>query len=891
MIKSLVILLLAISLLLPSWQPLAAQIDGWGPAFQLQTAPANLQEQTERINQIFNECDQLMRSSRFDELANKAEETIKLSQMLGDKGRLARALNYLGAAHFYRGRMKEALELFKQVAIVAGEVGDQLRQANALSNAGNVLRNLSQFQEAIDLFNRSLAVHRQIGARLNEATVLRNIGLLYTDLGDYDRAEPYIQEALRLTRQLKQRALEQASLMSLAILEKRRARYQTSLKYFEQALALDKEANDLGLRGELLNNMAEVYGRLGDYEKQMKLYNESLELARKVGASYLEALVIGNIGEVQMNLGQHSEALDSLTRALVLMRRLGDLPEKEWGIDLSIARTQRALGRNDEALQSYRAAIAKIERLRENAVPIESSKATVIATRRDPFAEAVELLCTLKREAEALEVAETYRARAFLDLLVESRIDIREDLSEEQRKREDDLLKQISTIQKELWKENLSPEHEQQLKAELAAAENTLEVFRVELRRTTPRYAGLKYAKTLGVEQIQRELLDTDTALIEYLLGEKQSFAWVVSQKRVTVALLPSRKEIEERTTPYRQTLIEKASTLTLRQALARFHHQSRDLYKLLVQPLEGAIGPNKKLIIVPDGALSYLPFETLSSGSASQEQYLLERFAISYAPSASALTSIGSKTRGPSGAQPKLLLAFGDPVYSQAATSARATTRGSNERPGERSTEEATPLGSYSERGPDLISLPHTRAEVTGISSLYPRQQSQAYLGRDAREEVVKAERLDQYRYIHFAAHALIDESFPARSGIVLSLDDSSKEDGILRMIEIMRLKLNADMVTLSACSTGLGKLLSGEGMIGLTRAFFYAGASSVAVSLWNVDDRATAELMKSFYNNLNRGLSKDEALRQAKLALMRGQQRIWSHPYFWAPFVLIGE
>jgi CHAT domain-containing protein len=232
---------------------------------------------------------------------------------------------------------------------------------------------------------------------------------------------------------------------------------------------------------------------------------------------------------------------------------------------------------------------------------------------------------------------------------------------------------------------------------------------------------------------------------------------------------------------------------------------------------------------------------------------------------------------------RPKTLLAFGDPIYDlKAPLMAERSSSQSSSYPGQ---------DFYADRGFNFTSLPYTRAEVDAISALYPKGQRQVYLGAQAREEVVKAERLDQYRYLHFATHGLINEQIPSRSGIVLSLIGDSKEDGILQMREIMHLKLNADLVTLSACSTALGKLVDGEGMIGLTRAFIYAGADSVVVSLWNVNDSATAELMRDFYQNLKRGLPKDDALRQAKLKLLNSSQPAWRHPYFWAPFVLEGE
>jgi len=575
-------------------------------------------------------------------------------------------------------------------------------------------------------------------------------------------------------------------------------------------------------------------------------------------------------------------------RALELLHQAGDFPEEEWQISRLLAQVQRAIGRPEEALSSYRQTIATVERLRSGAVPTESARASVIAARRSLFIETADLLFDLKREAEALEVAEACHARAFVDLLAESKIDVRQDLTEEQRHIEDDLFERLSAIQKQFWQEGMPAALELRLKAELAKAEDDLEAFRLELRSVNPHYASVQYPKPLGVERIRHELLDADTTLVEYLLGEKQSFVWAVSQQKLAVAVLPPRKQIEEQVAAYRRMLAKKASALTLRQAIAEYQSHSRKLSELLLRPIAGALASSRRLVIVPDGLLAYLPFETLSVAASPRPGSLLERFAVTYAPSASAWAAIRTQSKAMAPA-PKQLLAFGDPVYTRGTdgrlqNAKSATTRSM--------LPDAIPFvpGFDAERGFDFTSLPYTRVEVTSIGAIYPPEQSRVYLGPEAREETVKTEKLDQYRYLHFAAHGMINEERPARSGIVLSLVADSPEDGVLRISEIMRLKLNADLVTLSACNTGLGKLIDGEGVIGLTRAFFYAGATSVAVSLWNVNDSATAELMKAFYQRLHRGLAKDEALRQAKMTLINGRQPSWKHPYFWAPFVLVG-
>lgn len=260
--------------------------------------------------------------------------------------------------------------------------------------------------------------------------------------------------------------------------------------------------------------------------------------------------------------------------------------------------------------------------------------------------------------------------------------------------------------------------------------------------------------------------------------------------------------------------------------------------------------------------------------------EYLIDRFDISYAPSATALAAIKER----SAAAPRTskgIIAFGDPIYVNEKSAGADSAVAASQRP----------LAAATERGFDFKQLPYTRTEVNGIASLFSADERRTFLGADAQEETVKTEDLSRYRYVHFAAHGMIDEQVPARSGIVLSAPGDSKEDSILRMSEVMRLKLNAELVTLSACRTGLGKLLKGEGMIGLTRAFMYAGADSVLVSLWSVNDLATAELMKSFYQHLKQGAKKNEALRRAKLSLIRGPRLTWRHPYYWAPFTLIGQ
>src|SRR5262249_27216202 len=288
---------------------------------------------------------------------------------------------------------------------------------------------------------------------------------------------------------------------------------------------------------------------------------------------------------------------------------------------------------------------------------------------------------------------------------------------------------------------------------------------------------------------------------------------------------------------------------------------QSSEMYRMLFLPLESALSAVSKLIVVPDGRLAYLPFETLvrPASVSGVDEYLLKRYVISYIPSTSALAAMKDRSAEmPS--PPRDILAFGDPVYSSKSAGGRRS----------RSYET---LDYYSTRGFDFPRLPYSREEIRVIGSLYPASMK-LYLGKEASELNLKHEKLSFYRYIHFATHGYFDEENPARSGIVLSLNQAGSEDGVLQINEIMRLRMNADMVTLSACKTGLGKLVKGEGITGMTRAFFYAGARSVMASLWEVNDAATGELMKRVYKNLHDGKNKSNALREAKLWMINHGQ-----------------
>jgi CHAT domain-containing protein len=875
-------------------------------------APADAASQIDELLKKAGEA--VYVQGRVKDAEAASQQALELSEKSGDKARTTRSLNSLASAYFYESRFPEALERQRQAVELARQLADKKLLVRALNNTATILRALGRYEEALSHYNETAALARELSDVTMLWTVTRNVGVLYMEMGDLEKAEGPLKDALRIATELEEKGWKggvtggpkiwkEVSLETLGNWETGRQHFTAAVGYYEQALA--SKPDNPALTSEMLTNMASAWEHLGKSQKSVDFLQEAIKLQESTGAEP-NPVMVSDLAYSQESLGRLTEALAGQERALAILRQKGGDPFYEWQVESRIAHVERATGRPEEALQHYQNAVKTIDLLRAGALNTEAGRAFGLAASHATYAETADLLVALHREGEALEMAERGRARAFLDMLAMSRTGLADELAPDQRAREDALLARISAVHKELWKEGISAKEEQQHKAELARAEDDLEAFHLEVRRANPRYASIRYPEPISVTRIQNDLLGPNTVLVEFLLGEKRSLAWVVAKDKVTASVLPARKEIEEQADAYRKALMERAAALTLQSSLAEIERRGEVLYASLFQPLAGAVPRGRTVIVVPDGVLCYLPFETLVVRSsrglsgAKHSGFLIDDLAIVYAPSASALVAVKSMNPQMPG-WPKTLLAIGDPIVHTHAALAQTGGEAAASQPGAADqtpqvvpTSEASAaavLDDYAARGFSLTRLPYTRDEILSISKLYPSAKCRIYLGEQAKEETLKSEKLDQYRYIHLATHGFIDETVPGRSGILFSREANSREDGVLRTGEIMRLKLNADLVTLSACSTGLGRLVNGEGILGLTRAFFYSGASNVAVSLWDVNDAATSGLMKGFYENLNRGLPKSEALRQAKISLLHGRNATWHHPYFWAAFVIVGE
>ena len=535
-----------------------------------------------------------------------------------------------------------------------------------------------------------------------------------------------------------------------------------------------------------------------------------------------------------------------LAPASIAARQEGD--EKQvWQSHWEVAKSFRAQEQFEQAGRAFELAIVQIEKSRRD-LRLGIFKTDFFQDKVKVYQQYVDLLAMqLVAPDRAFQISERARARSFLDSLAEVRADLHGTLPEKLVEKEEMILDRISLLQAEIRRGETNPD----LKEDLSQNEEELQRLYLDLRTQYPAFHAFRYPEAADLRSVQDRLGDSEL-LVQYFVGEEQSHLWLVSRVGVEHHLLPGREELEASVKKaYRSLLDPDQPPIGL-----------EELSNLLLPAGDQWRENHEAVTIVPSGLLYYFPFEVLRRG----ERTLGDLAQTAYLPSASALTYLRDiPERAISSPR---LLAVGDADYS-----------------GHQEVE-----GSASMRGLKALgALPFTRAEVSKIRAVFGYFDSTLLVGERATEARLKKLELSDFSVLHLAAHGWIDPLLPSRSGIVLGLDEDGQEDGILQAGEVFRLPLNAQLVTLSACQTALGKLVTGEGMVGLTQAFFFAGASSVVASLWNVNDEATARFMSLFYGHLGDGLSKVEALRRARSDLRRDER--YRHPYYWAPYILIGE
>ena len=812
-------------------------------------------------------------------------------------------------------------EVFFQRALALQEklVPEGLEVAKSLNSLGNRAQAIGDLATAEDFFRRSLVIREKLTpGSLEVAKNLNNLGITATNRGDLASAEDFYRHSLAIRQELAPRSLDVAmSLNNLGILASGRGDLGSAEDYFHRSLALQEKLAPQSLDVTWsLTNLGNTAERRGDLAAAEAFYHRSLAIREKLARQSVDvAIVLRSLGIVSLERQDFAAAEDYLARALALFESLaprsvetaeafriqGDIALARADLKVAEARYERSLsirrerspgsaneaescqrlatlnrrrGDLDQALSFYDCATEALEAQRGKLGGSDEARSGFGAEFASTYRQAIDLLVEVGRNADAFHMLERYRARELLSLLATRDLVFSSDLPVELESR-----RRIANRSYDQafgrWmrlSDQTNSQERQSARQELEEARRRQNEVRAEVRAASPRLATLHNPQPLDLDATGT-VLDAGTLLLSYSVGETRSTVFAVGPQpgelrvhQLAVGEESLRGEVER----FRDLVGR--GRVDRRPEKVQAH--GKRLSDQLLAPVAAQIGQAERLLILADGPLHSLPFAALTDPTTSGgRRFLVEAKPIHFAASATVFGLLKQQRSKPRATQ---LTAFGDPRY-----------------PIHASRDQDAPPRLYAalRSGLDLAPLPATRSEVESLREIYPKT-SRIYLGAEATEEKAKA--IDEKTtHLHIASHGLLDNRFPLDSALAFSIPQQWREgqdNGLLQAWEIFeQVRIDADLVTLSACDTGLGKVLGGEGLMGLTWAFQYAGARSVFASLWSVSDESTGELMKLFYGYLEEGQSKASALRSAQLDLLRDSP--FSHPFHWASFQLIGD
>jgi len=812
---------------------------------------------------------------------HKLTTALQIYRELVELRRQGATINALAVQFKDIGEIARALALYTEALSLARASKDVRAQPVALNNIGNLYYDLGSWQEALQYFQQALPLWRETNNQRGEAATLYNIGLIYYEQGELQRALPLIRQALILARQGGNRAGEAMCLYRLGLASEDLGELDQALAYLSDALKIYRASGDRRRQAIALTCLGRIYARRGEFEKSFDHFDSALPLSRATNYRYGEAFTLKHLGDARAACGAPSSALQDYVDALAGFQSIGHQVWRARTL-VAMAETLDSAGQVIAAHETIDEALTVIEQLQTN-VTSREFKAAYLASVRKGYELAIDLLMRMHQsdptkgfDQAALHVSERARARSFLDLLKESGAEVRHGTAFELLQRQRELRQRLTAkIERQVRLTESKGAGSQAAAIELAALTDELEQIERKIRASNPHYAA-STDSLLHAREIQ-QLLDRETVLLEYALGERRSFLWVISQDSVTSYVLPPRGVIE----PVARRLLEllKDRATAMRNA-ASVGETSRNLTEMLLRSAADRLEA-RRLVIVSDGILNYVPFAALPLWTDPSAP-LIDRFELISVPSASTLAALRRQLAArPS--PPKALAVLADPVFRH--DDPRASSQTVAYRSFSDGKRDAVEVRS-------LARLPFTRREARAILAFVPPGARKEAFDFEASRATALSSDLAQYRIVHFATHGFFNTEHPELSGLVLSLVDKHGKDqeGFLLTSDVFGMTLNADLVVLSGCRTALGREVRGEGITGLSRAFLFAGAARVAASLWKVDDAATAALMIHFY----RGLFVDKlpavaALRAAQATLRQDPR--WSSPYYWAGFVLQGD
>jgi CHAT domain-containing protein/predicted negative regulator of RcsB-dependent stress response len=794
---------------------------------------------------------------------------ITMSESLGDLAAVARATYNMANVLCQQGYYQQALESYKKSLAIQESLDNRRDIAMTLSGIGGAYYDQSNYAQALVYAQKSLAIYEAIDDKVGISNVLNDFGNIYLLQGDYVQALQYYQKSLSISESQKYKYGMAVALENIGHVNDNLGNYTQALEYLKKSLLLEEVVGEKEAIARALKKNGTTYNHQGNYAQAMEHYQKSLAIEEALGDQGEISDILRNIADVHEKQGHYAQALEFAERATVLARRIGEI-ETLWRARLTAGSVYRILNQPSQAREAFEEAITTIEMLRVQVAGGEGEQQRFFESKVGPYHEMVGLLIAQSNPVEALTYAERAKSRVLLDVLKSGRVNVTKAMTKEEQEQERKLNQQLISLNTQIYRDP-GPQHNESRLSELKdrlqsarldfeAFQNNLYAAHLELR------AQRGEAQILKIEEAADLLPDLKSALLEFVVAEDRTYLFVMTGKG-----MGSREpaDLKAYTLELKRDDLNKQIETFRRQLADRdlgFRASGMNLYELLLKPAQAQLKGKTNLVIVPDDKLWDLPFQALL---VSGRRFLLEDAAIAYAPS---LTVLREMTRRRKHENPDTasatLLAIGNPLL-------------------DKTTIERAKLALRDEK---LDPLPEAEQEVSALGRIYGATRSKVYVGAEAREDRVKAE-AGRASVLHFATHGVLNNASPMYSHLALAQGDKN-EDGLLEAWELMRMDLNADLVTLSACETARGRYGAGEGVIGLTWALFVAGVPSTVVSQWKVESASTRDLMLSFHRKLRTSpaaATKAEALRQAALKVMKNPET--SHPFYWAGFVLVGD
>jgi CHAT domain-containing protein/Tfp pilus assembly protein PilF len=813
----------------------------------------------------------------FNKAIEYYEKSRAISEEIGDGYFTATILNDIGYAYFSMGRHELALEYYLKSRALSEETDNRPTLERALNNIGTFYIDQGRYTDALQFVLMSLKILEGIGSADDDdykeslAIKLLNIGLVYRRQGDLDQALAYARKSLRIWEELGDRNGLANIQNNIGVIYKSQGLYDQALEWFQKSLKICGEIQSEVGAARALNNIGDAYRLQGRHDQALESLLKSLRLREELHERLGVILTLNNLGKLYQDQGRHAETLEVSRRAAGLAQELNEV-DTLWNAHALTGAALSALGRPAEARRHFLAAIGAIESTRHEVAGSGQQRQSFLENRLSPWLGMIALLVSQKEYSEALSFAEQSKARVLLDTLQGGHDSLRQSLSPQERRIEEEqrlrLVALNSQLTVELRRQKTDQARVDELKAGVEKARLDFEDLETNLYVAHPELKVHRgEASIVKTEELSALLRDPSSALLEYVVADDRTYLFAI-----TKATGRAEVEIHAYTIPVKRAELAKQTESFRAQLAGRdlgFRAPARRLYDLLLKPAQDLLRGKSDLVIAPDDKLWELPFQALLGRDG---RYVIERSAVSYVPSLTVLREMKAqrdkhKPRGTEKAGYSLL-ALGNPAIGKETIDRAALTL----------------------RDEKLDPLPEAEKEVKALGQLYGGAHSKIYIGADAREDRFKAEAA-QARILHFATHGILNNASPMYSHLALAQGDKN-EDGLLEAWEVMQMDLKADLVVLSACETARGRFGAGEGMIGLSWAMFIAGAPATVVSQWKVESASTRDLMIGFHRQAltaKSGTTKTEALRQAALKLMKNPAT--SHPFYWAGFALVGD